>query len=169
MPTRREALRLLCLALSVPLSSFAKSFPMSSDSILTLPPPPGRCPRRLRHRSQSIRRSSPAQGQRPVPAGDEHPRRLLESEIRSGSRRALVRRADRERTRHLEYGVSPRGQPRRRLARYIRRYSQRLSLPARNSAKRYSLDASKVVVMGHSAGATTRSLPRRPRGVTNKR
>ncbi len=40
-PTRRDALRLLSLALSLPVSSFARSFAMSSsESILTQPPPP---------------------------------------------------------------------------------------------------------------------------------
>jgi acetyl esterase/lipase len=150
--TRREALRLLCLALSAPLCSFAKSFPMSSDSILTLPPPPADA--RI------------AYGTDPNQFGDL---RLPKSKspfplamnLHGGFWRAKY---DLAHAGHLCAALTAKG-----IATWNVEY-RRVGNPGggwpgtfsdvRNAyrflpqlSKRYNLDANKVVVMGHSAGA----------------
>lgn len=150
--TRRETLRLLCLALSVPLSSFAKSFPVSSDSILTTPPPPADA--RIAYGTDPNQfgefRLPKIQG--PFP---------LVMNIHGGFWRAKY---DLAHAGHLCAALTAKG-----LATWNVEY-RRVGNPGggwpgsfedvRNAygflpqlAKRYSLDTKKVVVMGHSAGA----------------
>ena len=150
-PTRREVLRLFCLALSVPLSSFAKSFPMSSDSILNQPPPPAD--------------ARVAYGPDPNQFGDirlpkSKGRFPLVMNIHGGFWRAKY---DLAHAGHLCAALTAKG-----IATWNVEY-RRVGNPGggwpgtlddlRSAyrflpelAKRYSLDANKVVVMGHSAG-----------------
>jgi acetyl esterase/lipase len=150
--TRREALRLLCLAFSVPLSSFAKSFPMSSDSILTLPPPPAD--------ARVAYGTDPNQfGDLRLPKGKGPFPTVMN--LHGGFWRA---RYDLAHAGHLCAALTAKG-----LATWNVEY-RRIGNPGggwpgtfddvRSAyrflpelAKRYSLDANKVVVMGHSAGA----------------
>jgi acetyl esterase/lipase len=152
MPTRREALQLLCLALTVPRSAFAKSFPMSSDSILTLSPPPAD--------------AHVAYGSDPNQFGDLRLPKAkgpfpLVMNIHGGFWRAKY---DLAHAGHLCAALTAKG-----LATWNIEY-RRVGNPGggwpgtlddvRSAyrflpqlAKRYSIDAGKVVVMGHSAGA----------------
>jgi acetyl esterase/lipase len=150
--TRRDALRFLCLALSVPLSAFAKSFPMSSDSILTLPPPPAD--------ARVAYGTDPNQfGELRLPKG-KGPFPLVVN-IHGGFWRAKY---DLAHAGHLCAALTAKG-----IATWNLEY-RRVGNPGggwpgtfedvRNAyrflpelAKRYGLDPNKIVVMGHSAGA----------------
>jgi acetyl esterase/lipase len=151
-PSRRDALRLLCLALTVPLSSFAKSFPMDSDSILTLPPPPADARVTYGADPNQFGDLRLPKGKGPFP---------LVMNIHGGFWRA---RYDLAHAGHLCAALTAKG-----IATWNVEY-RRVGNPGGGwpgtfedvrSAyrflpelrKRYSLDASKVVVMGHSAGA----------------
>ncbi len=151
-PTRRDALRLLCLALTVPLSSFAKSFPMSSDSILTLPPPPADARVAYGTDPNQFGDLRLPKGKGPFP---------LVMNIHGGFWRA---RYDLAHAGHLCAALTAKG-----IATWNVEY-RRVGNPGggwpgtfedvRSTyrflpelRKRYSLDANKVLVMGHSAGA----------------
>lgn len=152
MPTRREALQLLCLALSVPLSSFAKPFPMSSDSILTLSPPPADAHVAYGTDPNQFGDIRLPKGKGPFP---------LVMNIHGGFWRAKY---DLAHAGHLCAALTAKG-----IATWNVEY-RRVGNPGggwpgtfedvRNAyrflpqlAKRYSVDTNKVVVMGHSAGA----------------
>jgi acetyl esterase/lipase len=151
-PTRREALRLLCLAaFSAPLSSFAKSFPMSSDDILTLPPPPADARVAYGADPNQFGDLRLPKGKGPFP---------LVMNIHGGFWRAAY---DLKHAGHLCAALTAKG-----LASWNVEY-RRVGNPGggwpgtfedvRHAyrflpelGKRYSLDTNKVVVMGHSAG-----------------
>jgi acetyl esterase/lipase len=151
-PTRREALRFLCLALSVPLSSFAKAFPMSSESILTLPPPPADARVTYGADPNQFGDLRVPKGKGPFP---------LAMNIHGGFWRAKY---DLAHAGHLCSALTAKG-----IATWNVEY-RRVGNPGggwpgtfddvRNAyrflpelGKRYSLDVNKVAVMGHSAGA----------------
>jgi acetyl esterase/lipase len=149
--TRRDALRLLCLALSVPLSAVAKSFAMSSDSILSLPPP---------HADARVAYGTDANqfGDIRLPGGKgSFP---LVMNIHGGFWRAKY---DLAHAGHLCAALTAKG-----IATWNLEY-RRVGNPGggwpgtfedvRSAyrflpelAKRYSLDATRIAVMGHSAG-----------------
>jgi len=152
MHTRREALQLLCLGLSVPLSSFAQPFAMSSDSILTLPPPPADARVRYGSDPNQFGEIRLPKGKGPFP---------LVMNIHGGFWRAKYGLAH---AGHLCAALTAKG-----LATWNIEY-RRVGNPGggwpgtfedvRDAyrflpqlAKRYRGDTDKVVVMGHSAGA----------------
>jgi acetyl esterase/lipase len=150
--TRRDAVRLLCLAFSALLYSFAKSFPMSSDSILTLPPPPADARVAYGTDPNQFGEIRLPKGKGPFP---------LVMNIHGGFWRAKY---DLAHAGHLCAALTAKG-----LATWNIEY-RRVGNPGggwpgtfediRNAyrflpqlSKRYDIDANKVVVMGHSAGA----------------
>jgi len=150
-PTRREALQLLCFALSVPLSSFPKSFPMSSDDILTQPPPPADARVPYGSDPNQFGDIRLPQGKGPLP---------LLINIHGGFWRAKY---DLAHAGHFCAALTAKG-----IATWNLEY-RRVGNPGggwpgtfddiRSAyrflpqlAKRYSVDVNKVVVMGHSAG-----------------
>jgi len=152
MHTRREALQLLCLGLSVPLSSFAQPFAMSSDSILTLPLPPADARVRYGSDPNQFGEIRLPKGKGPFP---------LVMNIHGGFWRAKYGLAH---AGHLCAALTAKG-----LATWNIEY-RRVGNPGggwpgtfedvRDAyrflpqlAKRYRGDTDKVVVMGHSAGA----------------
>jgi acetyl esterase/lipase len=151
-PTRREALQLLCFALSVPLTSFAKPFPMSFDDILTLPPPPADARVAYGTDPNQFGDLRLPKGTGPFP---------LAMNIHGGFWRAKY---DLAHAGHLCAALTGKG-----IATWNIEY-RRVGNPGggwpgtfedvRNAyrflpqlSKRYNLDANKVVAMGHSAGA----------------
>jgi acetyl esterase/lipase len=145
-------MRCLCLALSVPLASFAKAFPMSSDSILTLPPPPADARVAYGTDPNQFGDLRLPKGKGPFP---------LVMNVHGGFWRA---RYDLAHAGHVCAALTAKD-----LATWNIEY-RRVGNPhggwpgtfedVRNAyrflpqlAKRYSLDAGKVIVMGHSAGA----------------
>jgi acetyl esterase/lipase len=145
-------MRLLCLALCVPLSSFAESFPMSSDSILTLTPPPADARVAYGTDANQFGDLRLPQGKGPFP---------LVMNLHGGFWRA---RYDLAHAGHLCAALTTKGIATWNVE-YRRVGNSGGGWPGtfddvRNAfrflpelAKRYSVDAGKVLVMGHSAGA----------------